>query len=162
MRRAGTCDDARGISPLIGVVLLVALAIGIAGVAAGGLLAADPPEPRPTVIIEAEVEPATDTISVRHVRGDALDPAALSLQVTVDGTELDEQPPVPFFSADGFAPGPTGPFNAATDTKWTAGETGTLRIASTNDPGGIDSGDQVALTLVYDEHVLAETTITAG
>ncbi len=161
MRRVGEEWGDRGVSPVIGVVLLVALAVVIAGVVAGGLLAADPPDPQPTVIIDAETEPATDTISVRHVRGDALDPAALSLQVTVNGTELDRQPPIPFFSADGFVPGPTGPFNAATDSDWTAGKTGTLRIASTNEPSGIETGDRVELTLIYDEHVLTETTITA-
>lgn len=151
----------RGVSPVIGVVLLVALTVIIAGVAAGGLLAAESPDPRPTVVVDASADPTTNTVTVRHVRGDALDPSALSLQVAVAGTELDEQPPVPFFSADGFSPGPTGPFNAATEGEWTAGETGTVRIASTNDPGGIEVGERVELTLVYGEHVLAETTVTA-
>ncbi|MCL9812645.1 type IV pilin [Natranaeroarchaeum aerophilus] len=160
VRIGGRARD-RGVSPVIGVVLLVALTILLAGIAAGGLITAESPDPRPTVVVDASAEPTTNTVTVRHVRGGALDPSALSLQIAVNGTELDKQPPIPFFSAHGFVPGPTGPFNPETDSEWTAGETGTVRIASTNDPAGIEGGDRVGLTLVYGDHVLAETTVTA-
>lgn len=161
MIRIGGRATGRGVSPVIGVVLLVGLTILLAGVAAGGLLAADSPDPRPTVAVDASADPTTNTVTLRHVRGDALDPSALSLQIAVNGTELEEQPPIPFFSAHGFVPGPTGPFNPETDSEWTAGETGTVRIASTNEPAGIEAGGRVELTLSHGDHVLVETTVTA-
>lgn len=161
MRTHGDVATDRALTPVIGVVLLLGLTVVIAGVAAGGLLAVEGPDPPPTTVLDVAADADSDTITVRHARGDALEPSKLSVRIAVEGTELEEQPPVPFFSADGFAPGPTGPFNSGTDDDWTAGETGSLRIASTNTPGGLAAGESVSVTIVYDEHVLAEKTVTA-
>jgi hypothetical protein len=73
----------------------------------------------------------------------------LAVRVTVAGTPLRHQPPVRFFAARGFRAGPTGPFNAAADPAWTAGETASLRLASTNAPG-IDPDDRVVVRVLVD------------
>lgn len=67
---------------------------------------------------------------------------------------------MPFFSVRGFQSGPTGLFNSATDGEWRAGETGSFRVASTNDPE-LASGATVELGLYADDKQIAhlETTV---
>lgn len=161
MSQTGAPRDDRAVSPIVGVVLLVGITVVVAGAATGVLVGIAPPEPGATVLVDVEADPSTDAVAVRHVHGDALDVSKLSVRLSIGEEPLEEQPPVPFFSAAGFDPGPTGPFNAASDGEWSAGESGTVRIASTNDPGRIEDGDRVDVTLVYDEHVIAEERTTA-
>jgi hypothetical protein len=61
---------------------------------------------------------------------------------------------VPFFAARGFRAGPTGPFNAAADPGWTAGEAASLRLASTNAPG-ISPGDRVVVEVSVEDRRVA-------
>jgi len=89
--------------------------------------------------------PSTE-LTVEHLGGDSLDVTAIRLRVTVDGDPLAHQPPVPFFSAAGFRPGPTGAFNVAGDTTLSPGESASFRIASTNEPVP-EAGDRVELTV---------------
>ena len=89
---------------------------------------------------------------------DLLLPTSYDVIVRVDGDPLRHQPPVPFFSARGFRPGPTGPFNAAADPTWTVGERASVRLASTNHPR-IVAGARVTVELRYDGRRL--TTLTA-
>ena len=84
----------------------------------------------------------------------------LDVVVRVDGAPLRHQPPVPFFSARGFRPGPTGPFNAAADPTWAVGERASIRLASTNRPR-VRAGARVTVTLRYDGQQLATLTATA-
>jgi hypothetical protein len=80
--------------------------------------------------------------------------------VRIDGEPLAKQPPVPFFAAAGFESGPTGPFNAATDGTWRAGQTAAIRIASTNSPQLSDGA--VVTVRIYTEHYrLASVRATA-
>ncbi|PSP66002.1 type IV pilin [Halobacteriales archaeon QS_1_69_70] len=122
----------RAAAPVIGVVLLVALAaVTAAGV--GALAAVDPPAETPSAAFTATAAP-DGTIAVTHRGGDAIKPAQLHVRISVDGRRLAAQPPVPFFAAEGFVSGPTGPFNRGHAGRWTAGETASLRVASTNRP----------------------------
>lgn len=128
--RTGT--RARGVSPVTGVVLLTALTVlAAAGVFAAVVVA--PPDPAPVATFDAAAD-ASGEIRLTHRGGDPVAPADLRVRVRVDGEPLADQPPVPFFAADGFEGGPTGPFNSATDGEWRAGETASLRVADTNDP----------------------------
>jgi len=105
------------------------------------------PEPAPTAAVDLTVE--GDTLRFTHESGDPLDVRALSVRIAVDGEPLDEQPPVPFFSASGFEPGPTGPFNTASDSEWSVGETASLTVAETNSPR-IEPGSTVSVRLTTD------------
>lgn len=128
----------RAVSPVVGVVLLVAVTVLLAAsvgavvleVAEAGTV--DPSGP--TASLSLSADPATGRVRLTHRGGAPLSVEALTVRVAVDGTPLRHQPPVPFFSARGFRPGPTGPFNVAADGEWTAGETASFRLASTNRP----------------------------
>jgi hypothetical protein len=89
-----------------------------------------------------------DRLVFTHRTGEPLDVRRLDVIVSVDGEPLRHQPPIPFFSARGFRPGPTGPFNAAADPTWTAGERASVRLASTNRPRVV-AGARVTVELRY-------------
>jgi FlaG/FlaF family flagellin (archaellin) len=142
-------------------VLLLALTVVIAAVAAGAVLAVgDTPDGSPP---RASLSLAVDggTLSLTHHGGDTLVVDRLRLVVRVDGEPLVHQPPVPFFSARGFHAGPTGPFNSATDSEWTAGETATLRVAGTNRPQ-VATGGVVTVTVFVDDARVAELREPVG
>ncbi|MFB6256514.1 MAG: type IV pilin [Haloplanus sp.] len=101
-----------------------------------------------------------DRLLLTHRAGDPVDVRRLDVTVRVDGTPLRHQPPVPFFSARGFRPGPTGPFNAAADPRWAAGERASVRLASTNRPRLV-AGARVTVELRYEGQRLATLTATA-
>ena len=98
-------------------------------------LASEPADPAPMASLELAVDADADRLAVTHRGGDPLDLTATTLRVEVNGRSLTHQPPVPFFAASGFESGPAGPFNSASDDVWRPGETGTLVVASTNEPG---------------------------
>ena len=148
----------RAASSVVGVVLLTAVTV-VAATAVGAAVVVDPPDPAPTAAFDLEAD-ATGEVRVTHRGGDAVDPDGLRVRVRVDGKALVHQPPVPFFSASGFGSGPTGPFNSATGGTWRAGETGTFRVASTNEPE-LRPGSRVELRLYAGDQRIAglETTV---
>jgi len=148
----------RALSPAIGVVLLVALTAALAGLVGASLGGVAPPTEPTGAALSLSVEGGT--LRFVHRGGDALDVRDLRLRIAVDGEPLDRQPPVPFFAASGFGSGPSGPFNAAADPSWTAGEAASLRIAATNDPTP-EPGATVRVTVFVDGRRLAELTGTA-
>jgi flagellin-like protein len=168
MREAGgstPVSDAspdRAVSPVLGTALLVLVTVAVAAAAGGALLAdAAPGEPPPTARVDCRADTGTERVACVHLAGDPLDVRELQVRVTVDGTPLDHQPPVPFFAARGFHGGPTGPFNRAADPRWTAGETAAFRVAGTNSPG-LTPDARVVVTLVADGHTVARATATAA
>ncbi|WP_269801693.1 type IV pilin [Haloprofundus halophilus] len=120
--------------PAVGVVLLLLLSVSLA--ASVGAVALDHAESvddggtRAALSLTATGE----TLQFVHRGGETLDVRRLELRVSVDGEPLEHHPPVPFFSASGFRPGPTGPFNSAASPEWRAGETASVAVAGTNDP----------------------------
>ncbi len=133
---------ARGTASVVGVVVLLAVGLALGGVVAAGAeavatatgqdLGAEGGDAPGSIAVSLRVD--GDTIAVTHEAGPSVEMTAVRLVVAVDGTPLAHQPPVPFFAAAGFRAGPTGPFNVASDGRWNAGETGSVRVASTNDP----------------------------
>ena len=148
----------RATAPVIGGVLVVALTVLLATVIGTAMLGAGspsaPPEPAPVTAVDLSVE--GETLQFTHAGGESLDVRALSVWIAVDGEPLDEQPPVPFFSASGFDPGPTGPFNSASDPEWSVGETASLTVAGSNSPA-IEPGATVSVRLTIDEKTVART-----
>jgi len=127
---SGSARSARGLAPVAGVLLLAVTVVLAGGVVTAAIGA--PPEPAPTASLSLSA--TDDRIAVTHRGGDALNASELDVRVRVDGEPLARQPPVPFFSAAGFRPGPTGAFNAATDGDLRVGGTASFRVAGTNDP----------------------------
>lgn len=149
--------DRRATSAVVGVALLVLvtaiLAAGVGTAVFGTVPAEPPPQTRLSVSVEG------DQVRVAHEGGDTLDVESVRIRVSVNGTRLTHQPPVPFFSAAGFLPGPTGPFNSASDSEWEVGEVGTLTVAGTNRPT-IDSGATVRVVVLTDGYRIAEDETT--
>lgn len=150
----------RAVSPLVGTVLFAGIALVLA--AAVGALAlgvASPPEPADPVVISASAS-ADGRIELVHEAGPAIDVDVLAVRIAVNGTPLDHQPPVPFFSATGFSSGPTGPFNPATDQTWEVGERASLVVAGTNSPA-IDAGSTLEIRIFEGETPMATVETTA-
>ena len=141
--------------------MLALIAVALAGVllTSVGTASLDQSEPA-FVTISANAAP-DGTITLTHENGDPIDVERVVVEVTVDGTKLEEQPPVPFFSTSGFEPGPTGPFNSAADPEWSVGEQASFTIAGSNEPS-LEPGDEVVVELYEDGHPLAQaqTTVT--
>lgn len=167
-------DVSRASAPLgavlmVGVVVVLATGVGAAVVGGLGPAASTPssesPSPLssdpvlPTASLEASAT-ADGRVTLVHRGGDALDVRELRLRILVDGTPLERQPPVPFFSASGFYSGPTGPFNPASDPTWRAGETASLAIAGTNEPT-TTAGSRVVVEVYAREKSLARLETTA-
>lgn len=161
MGRPTTAVSRRATAPVVAVALLVLLAIGLAGVVAAGLDTVEPPEPPPRAALELSVDADADRLAFAHLGGDDIDVGTLRLRVTIDDIPLAHQPPVPFFSATGFRPGPTGPFNTAADQRWEPGETESVRLAGTNAPA-LPAGARVRVEVSVGDHEIARLTATAG
>ena len=149
----------RGVIPVVGVVVLLAITVLLAATA-GILLSTPASEPPPTASFELSADGQSDEIELIHLGGDTIDLTAVSLRISVDGKRLEKQPPIPFFSATGYESGPTGPFNRASPNQWAAGETATLTVASTNEPE-VSPGDTVRVQLYTDTGTVADLTVTA-
>ena len=142
----------RGLSPIVGVVSLLAVTVILSTVV--GLSVPTTTMSEPTVAsFEGTAEPNGE-IRITHHAGDPIDPEALDVRIYVNDEPLAEQPPVPFFSARGFASAPGGAFNSASSDHWDVGETASLRIAETNAPA-VASGDSVTAQLYADDHRIA-------
>ena len=137
----------------VGVACAVVVGTAVAAVGLGALPAA-PAVAGATLAVDG------DRLVLTHRAGEPVDVRRLDVVVRVDGDPLRHQPPIPFFSAQGFRPGPTGPFNAAADPTWEVGERASVRLASTNHPR-IYAGARVTVTLRYDGRRLATLTATA-
>jgi len=133
---------------LLGSVVVAATVVG------GAALQTAPSTPTPHAVVTLSADATTNRVTLVHRGGDALDVRRLSLRVSVDGTSLRHQPPVPFFAARGFRSGPTGPFNVASDPRWTAGESASFALARTNSPG-LSPGSDVTVVLVSGGRVVA-------
>lgn len=150
----------RGVSPLVGVLLLVGITAALATIV---VLSASTwtVEPTPiTAAFELTVDGDHSAITIAHIAGDAIDVTELSVTIAVGETELAKQPPVPFVGASGFLGTPHGPFNARSDPIWTPGEQTGVTVAGTNDPQ-IDPGDSVTVTLAVDGQPVATLEATA-
>ncbi|MFC7081795.1 type IV pilin N-terminal domain-containing protein [Halorussus caseinilyticus] len=149
----------RATSPVLGIVLLLAVTAALAGTVASIAFGTTTPAESPRAAIDLRVDADANRLTFVHRGGDVLDARDLTLRVRIDGTALDAPPPVPFFSATGFRPGPTGPFNSATDPEWSAGETASFELAGTNSPT-ISPGSEVVVVISVGESVVAEVSGT--
>ncbi|ELY79015.1 hypothetical protein C488_04922 [Natrinema pellirubrum DSM 15624] len=148
-------------SPIIGVLALIVLTVCLAAVVAVGVGTWSLESSSPTATFELSADGDRSTIVITHVTGDVIDVETLSVRIAVNGTAIAEQPPIPFVGASGFDGAPDGPFNARSDSEWTAGERAGVSVAATNSPT-FATGDSVTVTLAVDGRQIAtlETTAT--
>ncbi|WP_408956945.1 type IV pilin N-terminal domain-containing protein [Natrinema sp. 74] len=151
----------RAVSPIVGVLVLLALTVCLAVVVAIGVSGISLESAGPTATFELAADGNRSTIAINHVAGDSIDVESLSVTIAVNGTELSRQPPVPFVGARGFDGSPGGPFNARADPEWTPGERVGLSIAGTNSPR-VSVGDSVTVSLAVDGKRVARLETTAA
>ncbi|MFB6094562.1 MAG: type IV pilin [Halanaeroarchaeum sp.] len=153
----------RGVSPVLGSVLLLVIVLVLAAVIGttvadvGDAAVETPTDPR-AMSVTAD---ASGRVTLVHEGGPPIDVAAVEVRVRIDGRPLARQPPIPFFSASGFSPGPTGPFNSASDDEWSVGEAGSFTIAGTNAPAVVP-GSTIAVTIVDDGGTVARATASVS
>ena len=155
-------DADRAVSPALGAVVLVGITVATAAVLGTALLgqaAALTAGPPPTASFDVAAE--GDRITLSHDGGEAVDVGALRVRISVDGEALTHQPPVPFFAAEGFHGGPTGPFNPERDDEWVVGESTTLRVAGTNDPT-LEPGARLTVELFHGGQRFASLSTRVG
>ncbi|NEU58477.1 type IV pilin [Halorussus sp. MSC15.2] len=150
----------RATSPALGIVLLLVVTVALAGTVGSLAFGTTIPSDAPSAVIDLRIDADANRLTFLHRGGDVLDVRDLTVGIRIDDTALDTQPPIPFFSATGFRPGPTGPFNSAADPKWSAGEPASVRLAETNDPS-LSSGSSVVVTFSVNASVVAEVAATA-
>lgn len=157
----------RAVSSALGVLLVTALTLVLAAVAGVAVIAtmpqgtespADVAEP---VVLSASADVDTGWIVLVHESGPELDVREIEVRISIDGTRLKHQPPVPFPGAKGFWGAPIGPFNDATDPDWELGELTALRLASSNDPD-LYQGATVRIEIYRDDLPLAVVETTAS
>jgi len=131
-------NDDRGVSPVIGVILMVAITVILAAVIGTFVLGlGDSLEQAPQAQLDAEASSGSVTIS--HNGGDAI--AAGDIKVTVD-PETDS----PFTSG----------FSVGTDDEFNVGESLTVDSEATT------SGTDVDVQLIHEpsQSIILETTVT--
>lgn len=150
----------RALSPAVATTLLLVVTLVVAGsIGVIAMHSVSLREPK-QVTIGVSANAATDEMTFTNRAGEALDVESLDIEIRVNGEPLANQPPVPFFSADGFRAGPTGPFNSASDPTWHVGERASVTLAETNAPL-LEPGDEVVVRIVDDETLVAEVETTA-
>ncbi len=150
---------ARAISPVIGVVILVAITVALAGVVLAVGMSTTPPASPPTATVDGSVDPAENKLSLVHTGGDPLPLEEISIRITVDGTPLAHQPPVPYYNPTGFTGFPSGVFNPMSDDVWEAGERGTITIDGDENRPLPTPDATVEVTIVADGVTVTRTTI---
>lgn len=146
--------NSRAISPVLGTVLLALITILLAGAVTASIGADSMPQSGPEFVTVSATATPDGTVTLTHESGDPIDVRSVDLLVRVDGTELEHQPPVPFFSATGFEPGPTGPFNSGGDATWSVGERTSFTVSESNTPA-LEAGDEVAVKIVAGDSTIA-------
>lgn len=131
--------SSRGVAPVVGVVVLVAVTVLLAAVvgafAIGRGSGADDVPTSAVVAEQTRGKYGNPKVVLTLVEGDELDVRDLTVRVFVDGTPLEHQLEVPFFAETGFNSGPDGPFNSNTaDKHWNVGEETSFTIAGSNSP----------------------------
>jgi FlaG/FlaF family flagellin (archaellin) len=150
----------RAVSPLVGSLALVGVTLVLALVVGVTVTAPVDNGPGPRVRVDVAVDATADRIVLEHLGGSSIDVRDLRVVVSVEGESLDRQPPIPFFAANGFVSGPTGPFNSATDPNWTAGERASFAVAGTNAPS-IETNDEVRVRLYVAGDLVADLRVAA-
>ncbi|MFB6153531.1 MAG: type IV pilin [Halodesulfurarchaeum sp.] len=147
----------RAVSPVIGSVMLVLVTVGLVAALALVVHGGSMPTVQPDYTSLSATASSSGEIVLTHRGGKAIDVDEIRVLVLVEGEPLDLQPPVPFFSTEGFQPGPTGPFNVAADQNWTVGERASFVIAGSNAPS-LSPGDRVRVEIVSHDRTLAVAT----
>lgn len=156
-----------GASPVIGVILLVALTL----ILAAAIFSASVPviafDRAPTARISIdEVDPSTEKVVVVHGGGDSFNISEVKVLTYIDGEllkyPLEREPgQTGYYFGDIDDPGPI--YKWSSDKAWDVGDACKFQVASTNSPSDIEPGDSVSVKVVHEPSgsLIAESTYTA-
>lgn len=155
----------RAISPVIGTLLIASITVVLAAIlvttvgtaAIGGPMSTTGAGDTASFTRISADASADGEVRLTHEGGDSIDVRDVRVKLSIAGTPLDYQPPVPFFSTRGFEPGPTGPFNSAATPEWSAGQTTSVTISETNAPDP-EPGAELTIELYRDGRRFAQTS----
>ncbi len=83
--------DNRGVSPVVGTILLVAITVAIAGTVGYFAMTQSPGQPAPTVSVEFDnVQDGNDRFTITHLGGDNVSIANLSVKVGGTSWDIEE------------------------------------------------------------------------
>ena len=138
-------EEERAVSPVIGVILMVAITVILAAVIAAFVLDLGPgdstaPNAQLGLETDTEYDGNDQTFAVlNHEGGDGIDSSEVT--IVVDGTELDE--------ANGFSDSDADlEIPNFEDSELTVGNS--LDIDSTDDDGAVDAGEEVDVRIIHD------------
>lgn len=148
--------------PTIGVLVLTLITVVLAAAVGVTAIETKPPTAQTPTSVSATAT-SDGRITLVLTAGPALDVDNLAFRITIDGVPLEHQPPIPFFAAQGFQAGPTGPFNSAAVQSWTLGEPASFQLAGTNSPS-LYPGASVKIRIHRDNLTIAmiETTVDSA
>lgn len=133
-------DDDRGVSPVIGVILMVAITVILAAVIAAFVLGlGDSSEPAPSVSFDYDYDSSSDTLEVTVGSGDTFDAGQANVSVGGDSTPLTD-----LTTTDG---GSTSIFGDGS----TVGAGNSFTINSDRGASDVTSGDRVDITFRPEE-----------
>lgn len=152
-------EDERAVSPVIGVILMVAITVILAAVIAGilldfgNILEDSPPTTGADVSVNSDwTGSGDDMVYIIHSSGDTLDPDTLQIKIRdTDGQELDSGT----IANDG-----SHTLISLSDTNFGPGAT--ITIEDDGGTGSWSSGDEINIQLIHDPSgaTIIDTTVT--
>lgn len=151
----------RGVAPVIGVILLVAL-VAMLGGAVAAVVPGSLDEPSTAAAsIDMEVEAGTSSIVFYHRGGEKLHVPDLAVQLMIDGEPIPHQPDLDGGSQTGIHGYPDGAFHPDIEY-WYPGESSSLNLASDNGGDDLEVGSLVTAEFYLDGQPLIELSTRAS
>ncbi len=152
----------RGVAPVIGVILLIALVAMLGGVVAALVPGSLDDHSTTTVSIDMEVDAGENEFTFFHRGGDTINVTDLDVRITIDGDPITHQPDLGPGSRKGLPSMPTGVFNPSTENDWSTGESGSLVLAKSNGGDDLEVGSLVTAEFYLDGQPLIELSTRAS
>lgn len=155
-------EEEGAVSPVIGVILMVAITVILAAVIAAFVFGMGPPEQAPQASLRASADTSdfntsAGIISLEHQGGDQVVLMSTNTKVTVNGEDVEyvvtdttlDAGEVVYIALDDSGVYTMGE-NASTGTFWSTGSTDTLTIAETGDTVNVKFIDVTSQQLIAD------------
>ena len=153
----------RAVAPVFATILLVAIVTVTAGVVSVMAVEFTSTISEETTAVpgaigaSVELEATGQTLQFTNTGTETLDIDEVALKISVSDQPLAFQPTIPYFSTTGFEPGPSGPFNSASNMTWEPGQKATITVANTNEPVPT-VGDSVTVEVWYEGEYVGKVT----
>ena len=144
--------SSRGVAPVVGVVVLVAITVVLAAVVGAFAIGlGSGTDDTPQAAITADLD--GNRIDLTNTAGDTLDTTELTVRISIDGQQLEHQPKVHDYGSKGFS-GFYGPFSAFGNEMWHVGETAGIEIAKTTNSPQPTTGSTVVVRIYANGNII--------